>query len=114
MERPDGTRLRITARVTGGLGARLGTFQDGEVLPVSASLRFETGFNTESNDELYWQIVNTGKAAERSGQLRGRFEYGSSSKVESTRFPGDHFIECFLVRDGVCAARSGPFTVRVR
>lgn len=113
-ERADGTRLRITARVTGGLGARLGAFQDGEPLPVGARLRFETGFDPKTNEELYWQIVNTGKAAERSGQLRGRFEYGSSAKTESTRFPGDHFIECFLIRDGICAARSGPFTVRVR
>lgn len=110
----DGTRLRIKGRVTGGQGARIRQFQDGALLEPGANLQFEALYDERPGDTLYWQIVNTGEAAKRNQQLRGMFEAGGKDKREDSLYFGDHFIECFLIRNEACVARSGPFTVRVR
>lgn len=110
----DGTRLRLTGRVTGGRGARIGPLHSGHVLAPNANLRFEAVFEERLSDSVFWQIVNTGADARSKGQLRGSFEEGTRFKVETALYWGDHFIEAFLIRNGVCVARSGPFTVSVR
>jgi hypothetical protein len=113
-EAPDVTRLPIAGRVTGGRGARIGPLRDSTALAPGADLKFEASFDVRPGDSVYWQIVNTGTEAQKKGQLRGSFEFGTTSKIESALYLGDHFIECFLIRNGACVARSGPFTVRVR
>ncbi|WP_197996831.1 nucleotide-binding domain-containing protein, partial [Gimesia chilikensis] len=30
-----------------------------------------------------------------------------------TKFPGMHWVECFVVKNGVCVARSGEFVVNI-
>ncbi|MFW8696292.1 nucleotide-binding domain-containing protein [Mesorhizobium japonicum] len=32
---------------------------------------------------------------------------------ETTRYAGSHSIECFIVKDGLLAARSGQFIVNI-
>jgi hypothetical protein len=113
-ERGDGTRLRISGRVTGGRGARLGSLKSGQLLSPESKLCFEADCDQRTGDSVYWQIVNTGRYAAQIGQLRGSFELGHGHcKVETALYPGNHFIEAFLVRGGVCVARSGPFIVKV-
>ncbi|WAJ31220.1 nucleotidyltransferase [Antarcticirhabdus aurantiaca] len=89
---------------------------DGPALPKSGSLRFEARTNVSTPYKIYWQIVNTGFDAERANCLRGRFETlenGNLTKVESTLYSGTHSIECFIVKGGYLAARSGPFIVNI-
>lgn len=110
----DGTRLRIRGRVTGGQGARIGPLRSGQVLAPRRELGFEAVFDEQAGDSVFWQIVNTGAEARNRGQLRGSFEAGARFKDETALYRGDHFIEAFLIRGGVCVARSGPFLVSVR
>jgi len=112
--RPDGTSVRIKGHVLRGRGARLGPFSPGDALLPNASLRFDAAVTPAEGAELFWQVVNTGEEAARAGGLRGQFEPGSTFKEESTLYRGDHSIECFVVRRGVCVARSGPFEVKIR
>lgn len=113
-ERADGTRLRIVGRVTGGRGARIGPFNSGQILSPSSLLQFDIEGDLRVRDSVYWQIVNTGGYAAQRGQLRGSFEHGvGTTKVETAAYPGQHFIEAFLVLEGTCVARSGPFVVSV-
>lgn len=67
---------------------------------------------------VYWQIVNTGTEAEvasaRRGEIEeGKFERGKLTRRESSVYRGDHTIECFIVKDGFLAARSGPLVVSI-
>lgn len=110
----DGTRLRIRGRVTGGQGARIGPLHSGQVLAPRRELGFEAVFDEQPGDSVFWQVVNTGAEARNRGQLRGSFEAGTRFKDETALYRGDHFIEAFLIRGGVCVARSGPFAVSVR
>ncbi len=110
---PDGTTVKVRGFVTGGRGARLGEFVSGQPLSLFASLRFDADI-IGSHTEVYWQVTNTGEEAARAQDLRGRLELGRRQKTETARYRGDHSIECFVVREGVCVARSGQFVVSVR
>jgi hypothetical protein len=81
-------------------------------------LRFFAETNVPAPYDVYWQVVNTGEEARRKDQLRGQFEEGNSSlpnvRWEGTEYTGTHWIEAFVVKDGVCRARSGPVYVRIR
>ena len=88
-------------------------------LPKQASLTFEADTNVPQPYEVYWQVVNTGREAEAENGLRGGFDKGEVTtgqlkRRESTLYTGQHSIECFIVKDGVLAARSGQFLVNIR
>ncbi|WP_412072410.1 nucleotide-binding domain-containing protein [Pseudomonas fluorescens] len=63
-------------------------------------------------------VLNTGLDASRQRGLRGGFEEGivqggRLERRESTLYAGSHSTECFIVKEGYCLARSGPFIVNV-
>lgn len=81
-------------------------------------LRFEAKTDIRPPYEVYWQIVNTGQEARAANGLRGGFcecNAGDGSPVqnESTLYKGMHWIECFIVKNGVCVARSGELVVNI-
>jgi len=90
---------------------------DSRPLPKHFSLRFEANTNVPPPFKVYWQIVNTGDEAAQAGGLRGGFCNGEGNnglvRKEKTLYTGMHWIECFIVKDGVCVARSGEFVVNI-
>jgi hypothetical protein len=89
-------------------------------VPKDFAIRFEARTNAAPPYEVKWQVVNTGAEAAAAGaaQLRGGFDDGEGRfrlvRWESTRYRGTHWIEAFVIKDGVCVARSGPTYVRIR
>ena len=57
--------------------------------------------------EIYWKVRNIGGKAEKINQIRGQIlsDQGRRNKRESSRFHGPHYVECYLVKDGICVAR---------
>lgn len=84
-------------------------------VPKFVWLRFEAATNVPEPYEVHWQVVNTGREASAMKQLRGDFSAGQRGKVhwESTAYAGTHWVEAFVVKNGVCMARSGHVSVRV-
>ena len=56
--------------------------------------------------DIYWKVKNTGSKAVEKDCIRGQIELdtGAGSRVEPTSFGGKHFVECYIVKDGVCVA----------
>jgi len=77
------------------------------------SLKFEARTDVPWPYDVYWQVVNTGREAQESNGLRGQISSGSATHSESTLYTGFHWIECFVVKDGILFARSGEFIVSV-
>lgn len=88
-------------------------------LPKGCSLSFSTKTNAPEPYDVYWQVVNTGEEASRVNQLRGKIfpakaaGRGGLIQDEETSYTGAHWIECFIVKDGVCVARSGEYVVNI-
>ena len=90
---------------------------DAPVKP-GTSLQFTVETTVPGPFKVYWQVVNTGQAAIRARDLRGGFEekelvLGRLTKKETAKYPGVHSVECFIVKDFVCVARTGPLVVNI-
>lgn len=91
---------------------------DASSVDKHSSLRFEAQTNVLRPYKVYWQVVNTGEEARLAQNLRGGFyegilARGGLSRTETTLYRGQHWVECFIVKDGECAARSGEFIVNI-
>lgn len=83
-----------------------------------AEIKFEVESENIKLYEIYWQVTNTGMEAQTARQLRGDFytselEAGKKIRKENTCYIGKHYVEAFLVSDGVCVGRSEPFEVNI-
>ncbi len=77
-------------------------------LPVGRSLDFFVErCDVPRPYALYWKVRNVGPEAERRG-IRGQLliDEGRERRSEKTSFHGDHYVEAYVVKDGVCVARS--------
>ena len=68
--------------------------------------------------EIHWQVVNTGQEATRKDGLRGTFFSSKDTNnlhynYEQTSYEGTHWIECFVILDNTCVARSGRFYINI-
>ena len=56
--------------------------------------------------DVYWKIRNVGAEAIRRDMVRGNIVKESGlHHIENTEFEGEHYVECFLVKNNVCVAR---------
>lgn len=96
-------------------GEYLGTLRsDGPALAHGTWIKFEIDRKPGKGGKVYWQVVNTGDVARRKAQLRGGYTRSGNSNWEHADFTGTHWVECFLLTNGICIARSGRFYVNVR
>ena len=54
-----------------------------------------------------WKVRNFGVEAEIKGDLRGEIsaDQGFHKKEEHTAYKGEHFVECYIIKEGICVAR---------
>lgn len=55
--------------------------------------------------QIYWKILNRGDEALRRNCIRGQIIKGIDTHSEPTSFCGNHFVECYIVKDGICVAK---------
>ena len=55
--------------------------------------------------QTYWKVKNTGREARERGQLRGQVALGGPARYENTAYVGSHYVEVYIVKNGVCVAR---------
>lgn len=57
--------------------------------------------------EIKWKVRNFGDEAKMAGGLRGEIsdDIGRAEKKESTRYMGEHYVECYIIKNGVCIAQ---------
>jgi hypothetical protein len=95
----------------------------GTKLPSGRAIKYIAKTNATEPYELFWQVVNTGAHATQDGGLRGNYFKGKNLKSqattatvnwETTKYTGRHYIQCFLVRNGVCFGKSASFVIDVK
>jgi len=82
-------------------------------IPEHYALLFQAKTTIDWPFDVHWQVVNNGSEATAAKGLRGNIFSGSPCQRESTRYKGFHWIECFIVKDGILVARSGEFVVNI-
>lgn len=99
-------------------GFRWKEISSGIPLHKGGELKFEVLSNNIKDYEIWWQITNTGQEAESARCLRGDFYNselveGKRIRKESTRYVGHHFVEAYLVKNGICYGKSAPFEINI-
>lgn len=115
-------KLRNTARIEAKAeknGIKTSIESNGQTLPKDTKLEFMAITDTQGDFEVFWQVVNTGYEASAKNDLRGniflatRYMNKGVYQNEHTQYKGMHWIECFIVQNGICIARSGEFIINV-
>ncbi len=106
--RLTGEKVHIVGRLTKRKGFReYALAQAGNRAPKGRSITFRIDrCDVAAPFQVYWKVRNRGEEAASVGQLRGeiRPDEGLQRKTESTAYHGSHYVECFVVKDGVCVA----------
>lgn len=107
----------IAARITNSAGVSIEYTNNGVPLDKNCSLHFRAITAIKPPYTVKWQIVNTGYEAQNAGCLRGNFEdsdEGPNGKREATSYAGSHSVQCFIIKRGICVARSKEFIINIR
>lgn len=107
----------IFAKVISPSGNIVEYQNNGAPLDKGCSLTFRAVTGVKKPYRVMWQIVNTGNEAIRARCLRGNFEesnLGLDRKTESTSYSGTHSVQCFIIKNGICVARSKEFIINIK
>jgi len=77
-------------------------------VPLGRKLRFYIKATDVPGDYFVrWKVRNRGDNAVRRSMLRGQIELdkGQGEKIERSDFSGNHYVEVYAIKDGVCVAR---------
>lgn len=76
-------------------------------LPHNFEIRCKMSYtNCPYPYKVFWKVKNVGPEAERRNQVRGQIAEGGTEIVEHSNFFGNHYIECYIVKDSICVART--------
>lgn len=76
-----------------------------KIIPRNFSIKCKIGStNCPSYDKILWKVLNVGTEAERRNDIRGQIQDRGKEITENSKFYGEHYIECYLIKNGVCVA----------
>ncbi|MEM9520800.1 MAG: cyclic GMP-AMP synthase DncV-like nucleotidyltransferase [Actinomycetota bacterium] len=109
-------RATVTGRCT-GMAVGNKTFRNGfrqfdlpkhgNRVPKNRKVRFQLTTDVPAPFEVYWKVRNSGDEAASAKQLRGEVskDAGQLSKTETTSYRGSHYVEAYIVKQGVVVAK---------
>lgn len=100
-------KVRLSGRVNKKVGHRhYELHTQGNKVGRGRQITFTVkNFNIPQPFTIYWKTLNRGQYAIDSNCIRGQILEGGMTHQEPTSFIGNHFVECYIVKDGVCVAK---------
>ncbi len=102
-------KVRITGRVMRKHGFRdYKLSSSGSKVQIGRRMEFQiTQCDVPEPVRIYWKIKNNGDEARRNDCIRGQIESRGNVRAiqEPTAFAGPHYVECYVVKNGVCVAK---------
>jgi Adenylyl/Guanylyl and SMODS C-terminal sensor domain len=80
-------------------------------VPKRLQLKFQATSNVPGPVHYWWKVRNfyeEARAANSGKGLRGEIRQGELTgiKKEDTLYKGTHYVECYIIKDDVCVAKS--------
>jgi len=72
------------------------------------TLEFEIVYIDVPGDySIKWKVLNRGEEARKRNKIRGEIfpDEGHLTKIEPTKFKGNHVVECYAIKNGVVVAK---------
>lgn len=78
---------------------------NGNLVPIGRSLQFEIeGCTVQEPYDVYWKVRNAGPEAASRKAFRGEILKRGNQIRETSDFPGPHWVQAWIVKDGVAVA----------
>lgn len=78
---------------------------NGNLVPIGRSLQFEIeGCTVQEPYDVYWKVRNAGPEAASRKAFRGEILKRGNQIQETSDFPGPHWVQAWIVKDGVAVA----------
>ncbi|WP_273853102.1 nucleotide-binding domain-containing protein [Guptibacillus spartinae] len=55
--------------------------------------------------KVFWKVKNEGEVAKEKDSIRGQIFEGGKTHSEPTSFKGNHYVECYIVKNGIVKAK---------
>lgn len=96
--------LTIRARVLPRAGSFREYFLDaiGKIV-VDRKIEFRRGTDSTNAHHYKWKVKNDDTSDEPRGEIT---DHQTKNDPENSKFRGNHFVECYAIKDGVCIARA--------
>lgn len=99
-------KVKLTGRVTKKNGFRVFFLSErGGRVEKKRSIVFSIKCNVPEPYDIYWKVLNRGDDALKNDCIRGQIEKGFDTRTEPTSFWGNHYVECYIVKNGICVAK---------
>lgn len=102
-------KIDCAVKQNGFLEHRLGEMLARKIpLFAKKTLEFEiVEIDVPGDYSIEWKVLNRGDEAKRRDEVRGQIvsDRGFHKKTETTKFKGDHIVECYAIKDGVVVAK---------
>lgn len=111
-----GGYVLVLLKVTNQKGERIEYESNGQPLPKDLNLEFRALTGVKMPYSVKWQITNTGTEARLANCLRGDFynsNEGNNVRTETTKYSGSHSVQCFIIKHGVCIAKSTDYIINI-
>jgi len=95
------------------------TITSSTIVPKKRDIFFVASTTVPKPFDVYWQVVNTGEEATSVKGLRGGIFHSKTAgkggliQKEGSEYKGLHWVECFIVKNDICVARSTEFFVNI-
>lgn len=73
-------------------------------LPHNLKIRCEVTTTCPKPYDVLWKVKNVGHEAKKRDQIRGQILKRGEYIEENTLFFGNHYIECYIVKNNECVA----------
>lgn len=73
---------------------------------IKKELRFSVTSTDCRDYDVFWKVRNVGDEAIRRNYIRGQIVKGNNQEIEHSQFNGNHYVECYLVKNEVCVTRA--------
>ncbi|MFP7442510.1 nucleotidyltransferase [Bacillus infantis] len=111
-------KLLLDCIVTNQTGKRVGMLNSmlskKEVLIPGYNLEFVATPEVPPPYQVYWKVKNQGPVAKQNDCIRGQIFLGGLRHKEPTAFRGNHYVECYIIKNNECVARNRiPVPIKV-
>ena len=112
-----GSAVMIAMRAEDNAGHAISYESNGAPLEKNITLHFRALTAAKRPYIIKWQITNTGEEAQKANCLRGDFypsDEGTNGRKESTSYTGSHAVQCIVIKNGICVAKSKDYIINIR
>lgn len=73
------------------------------IISVNREIKFRLGGDAPPADLYKWKVKNDDSTPQPRGEIT---DHSTMQNPEHTKYDGEHFVECFAIRENACIARS--------